>query len=199
MRDAEAFLAASEVVDFLDADVAALARSLADDDTLRTAERCFVWVRDEIAHSIDVKTERVTCTAPEVLGARTGLCYAKSHLLVALLRANGIPSGFVYQRLTVDGPNPPYCLHGLVAVRLPEHGVYRMDPRGNRPGIDARFMPPEERLAFTSTHVGEKLFPGVFAEPCAPVLRALRAHTRMSALVKALPDAETLEPSAVLL
>jgi transglutaminase-like putative cysteine protease len=188
----EAFLAPSDVVDFHHGAVASLARKLSAEDAVATAERCFLWVRDEVAHSIDVKTELVTCTASEVLAARTGLCYAKSHLLVALLRANEIPSGFVYQRLTVDGPNPPYCLHGLVAAFLPGHGMYRMDPRGNRPGIDARFMPPEERLAFTNTHPGERLFEGVRSAPCEPVLRALEAHTRMSELVRALPDAETL-------
>jgi len=37
----------------------------------------------------------VTCKASDVLIYGTGYCYAKSHLLAALLRANAIPAGFV--------------------------------------------------------------------------------------------------------
>jgi transglutaminase-like putative cysteine protease len=187
------FLRPSTVVDFEEQSVAALARSLSDEDVLVTTERCFTWVRDEVQHSIDHPTPTVTCAASEVLRERTGLCYAKSHLLVALLRANGIASGFVYQRLTVSGPNPPFCLHGLVGVWLPEHGLYRIDPRGNRAGIDARFAPPEEHLAFTNAHEGEQLFPGVHAEPLPVVVDALTRHTDMRALIEDLPDATSLD------
>ena len=77
----------------------------------------------------------VTCRASDVLKYRTGYCFAKSHLLAALLRANQIPAGLCYQRLTIDHPpvqgsidtNPPHTLHGLNAVLLPEFGWYRMD------------------------------------------------------------------------
>ncbi|WP_338430147.1 transglutaminase domain-containing protein [Synechococcus elongatus] len=40
-----------------------------------------------------------------MLEYRTGYCYAKSHLLVALLRACSIPAGFCYQRLSFDAAN----------------------------------------------------------------------------------------------
>jgi transglutaminase-like putative cysteine protease len=187
------FLRPSAIVDFHAPSVAALARALSDEDVLVTTERCFTWVRDEVQHSIDHPTQTVTCTASEALQHRTGLCYAKAHLLVALLRANGIASGFVYQRLTVSGPNPPFCLHGLVGVWLPEHGLYRIDPRGNRAGIDARFAPPEEHLAFTDAHEGEQLFPGVRAEPLPVVVEALTRHTDMRLLIEDLPDATSLD------
>jgi len=39
----------------------------------------------------------VTCSASEVLREGTGICFAKSHLLAALLRAVGIPAGLCYQ------------------------------------------------------------------------------------------------------
>nr|WP_269749949.1 transglutaminase family protein [Polyangium fumosum] len=81
----------------------------------------------------------LTCTASEVLRHRTGFCYAKSHLLAALLRANGLPAGFCYQRLAHGSG---YCLHGFNAVELPGIGWYRIDARGNKPGIDAAFDPP---------------------------------------------------------
>lgn len=98
----------------------------------------------------------VTCRASDVLKYRTGYCFAKSHLLAALLRANQIPAGFCYQRLTMDDPpaqeqndrNLRCTLHGLNAVFLPGIGWYRVDSRGNREGVDARFTSPQEQLAF---------------------------------------------------
>ena len=110
------FLAASNVVDYHHPDVAHLARTLRAATPDETARRCFEWVRDEVAHSIDFQRDEVTCTASAALAARTGLCIAKSHLAVALLRANGIASGFCYQRLRLGGPASPFCLHGLIAV-----------------------------------------------------------------------------------
>src|SRR5437867_9797512 len=100
------------------------------------------------------------CAASEVLRARTGFCYAKSHLLVALLRANGVPAGLCYQRLALDETGSAFCLHGLAAVWLPAVGWYRIDPRGNKPGVDAQLAPPVERLAFAARLPGEYLFPG---------------------------------------
>lgn len=42
----------------------------------------------------------VSRKASEVLENKTGICWTKSCLLAALLRANGIPSGISYQLLT---------------------------------------------------------------------------------------------------
>ena len=85
------------------------------------AKNCFEWVRDNIRHSWDYKLNPVTWKASDVLLYKTGYCYAKSHLLGALLRANAIPAGFCYQRLSLNGDGAPYCLHGLNAVFLPEY------------------------------------------------------------------------------
>ena len=68
-------------------------------DTLDTARACFEFVRDGISHSGDDRAAVTTCRASEVLAHGTGWCFAKSHLLAALLRANGIPTGLCYQRL----------------------------------------------------------------------------------------------------
>lgn len=59
----------------------------------------FRFVRDEVLHSWDIQSKRVTCDASDVLAAKEGICYAKSHLLAALLRSQDIPAGFCYQRL----------------------------------------------------------------------------------------------------
>jgi transglutaminase-like putative cysteine protease len=183
-------LAASDVIDWQQADVLRLARRLADRAANRTevARRCFEWVRDEIQHSVDFGRVEVTCSASDVLATRTGFCYAKSHLLAALLRANGIPAALCYQRFSIDGQGPPYCLHGLNAVYLPEHGWYRVDARGNKPGVDAQFTPPVERLAFAIEIVGEADLPGFFSEPNSAVLDALRRYNSVAAVAANLPD-----------
>jgi transglutaminase-like putative cysteine protease len=130
----------------------------------------------------------VTCTASEVLHAGTGYCYAKSHLLAALLRANGVPAGLCYQRLSLDGRGAPYSLHGLNAVFLPEAGWYRLDARGNRPGVDAQFVPPVERLAFPATLQGEADLPEIWPDPLPVVVSALRRYSTYDALRDHLPD-----------
>jgi hypothetical protein len=157
-------------------------------DPLKVTKRCFEWVRDEIQHCMDFHRNEVTCNASDVLAHRTGFCYAKSHLLAALLRANNIPAGFCYQRLSVDGAGPPFSLHGLAAVWLTDYGWYRVDPRGNRPDITAAFSPPIERLAFAIKCTGEFDLPHVMAEPLSQVIEALRRYDRADLLAVNLPD-----------
>ena len=103
-----------------------LASALAARTSERTiiAKHCFEWVRDEIKHSGDFKMNPTTCAASEVLHHKTGWCFAKSHLLAALLRANRIPAGLCYQRLARNGKTPLFTLHGLNAVLLPKFGWY---------------------------------------------------------------------------
>ena len=169
-----------------------LAAELADGttDVEQVAERCFEWVRDRIRHSVDYQMNPVTCRASDVLLHGTGYCYAKSHLLAALLRANGIPAGLCYQRLTVadGGDGPPYCLHGLNAVYLPRHGWYRIDARGNKAGVDARFTPPREQLAFALRAPLESDLAGIYAAPLAAVITALDPAISWEQVLSALPD-----------
>jgi transglutaminase-like putative cysteine protease len=180
----------TDVVDWQHPAVLARARSLAGglSDQSATAKRCFEWVRDEIKHSRDFRMLPVTCSASEVLQEGSGYCYAKSHLLAALLRANGIPAGFCYQRLSRDDNGAPFSLHGLNAVHLPDFGWYRVDPRGNKAGVDAQFVPPIERLAFSINLPGEADLPEIWPDPLPVVVEALRAHTSADALFEALPD-----------
>lgn len=188
------FLAATEIIDHYAPAVRQLALELAADkqDPREVARHCFEWVRDEIKHSCDYRLNPVTCRASDVLAAGTGYCYAKSNLLAALLRANGIPAGLCYQRLSVDGIGPPFCLHGLNAVLLPEMGWYRIDARGNRADISAEFTPPIERLAFPIHIAGEYDLPQIYAEPLSVVVNALQWHQTWDAVLANLPD----DPSA---
>lgn len=158
--------------------------------------RCFAFVRDEIRHSGDFQRAAnpapadnpLTCTASEVLRRRTGFCYAKSHLLAALLRANGVPTGLCYQRLTVDEVGPPFCLHGLNAVWLAEHGWYRLDARGNKPGVNAAFTPPVEQLAFAIRQPGEADLPEIWAEPLPVIVAALNSGQSVTEMLDNFPD-----------
>jgi transglutaminase-like putative cysteine protease len=191
---ADAFLRATDVVDWTAPEILALARRLsteANGDPGAVARACFEWVRDQVLHTVDAGREEVTCDASDAIAVGTGFCYAKSHLLVALLRANGIRSGFCYQRLTGDDSGERFVLHGLAAVDLGDGAWYRIDPRGNKPGVDAQFTPPVERLAFPIVTDGEILFPKVYPDPLPVVVRALRGHQSASVLREHLPDPVT--------
>jgi transglutaminase-like putative cysteine protease len=155
---------------------------------LDVARACFEFVRDEVRHSWDHKQNPVTCRASDVLRHRTGYCYAKSHLLAALLRANGIPAGLCYQRLSVGESGAPYCLHGLNAVYLDNFGWYRLDARGNKPGVDARFCPPVEALAFAIRSEQERDLPEIWAEPLPQVITALENAENIDQVAANLPD-----------
>jgi transglutaminase-like putative cysteine protease len=190
---ADPYLRSTAAIDWTAPAILALARELSDgvDDPVEVARRCFEWVRDEVAHTVDRGDEIVTFRASDVLRERTGFCFAKSHLLAALLRANGIRAGLGYQRLALDAAGHAFCLHGLVVVDLPGYGWYRVDPRGNKPGVHAAFTPPREQLAYPASQIGEVVFPKVYAEPVGPVVRALMQHRSATVLTDCLPDAVT--------
>jgi transglutaminase-like putative cysteine protease len=186
----EEYLKGSEVIDWQEYGVRSKASELARgaSDEAQIARRCFEWVRDNIQHSADYRRNPVTCAASEVLKHGTGYCYAKSHLLAALFRANGIPAGFCYQRLSIDDKGAPYSLHGFNAVHLTPFGWYRVDCRGNKPGIDAQFCPPHERLAFRLNFPEERNFSEILPQPLPVVVKALRAHPTWDDLYRNLPD-----------
>jgi transglutaminase-like putative cysteine protease len=189
------YLSASTYIDFDTQDVRAVARRLAEGraSELEVARACFEFVRDEIRHSVDFQLNPVTCKASDALRHGTGYCYAKSHLLAALLRANGIPAGLCYQRLSVGTEGAPYCLHGLNAVYLKGSGWYRIDARGNKSGIDARFDPPLERLAFPIRERQERMLPEIWAEPLPVVVETLARYGTWDEVLANLPDVELLD------
>jgi transglutaminase-like putative cysteine protease len=188
----KAFLQADDVIDFHHPAVRQQAEDLRapDGDAIETTRACFEWVRDTIKHSVDYRMNPLTCSASEVLAGGTGYCYAKSHLLAALLRANGIPAGFVYQRLSIGAGGPPYCTHGLNAVYLADCGWYRVDARGNKPGVDAQFTPPEERLAFALQDSEEYFFDDIHATPLPAIVKLLRRWKTWDAFYARLPDVQ---------
>ncbi|MGZ5007042.1 MAG: transglutaminase-like domain-containing protein [Methylobacter sp.] len=192
--DTEKYLGSSEYIDcdhpLVIAKAVELAEGCLSDEAI--AERCFEFVRDSIKHSWDYRLNPVTCKASDVLIHGTGYCYAKSHLLAALLRANAIPAGLCYQRLAIENDGPPYCLHGLNAVYLQRHGWYRIDARGNKPGVSAEFCPPTEKLAFPIINALEKDFPQICAEPLPVVINVLTQCETVEKVFENLPDAEVI-------
>jgi len=170
--------------------VRAKAAELAEghDAALDVIASCFEFVRDQIEHSSDYQRNVVTRAASDTLIHRTGLCYAKSHLLAALLRANGIPAGLCYQRLSVGTGGAPYCLHGLNAVHTDAFGWVRLDARGNKPGVNARFQPPGEYLAFSVSEPAEADFPEIRPEPLDVVAAALSRWRTLAEIMENLPD-----------
>lgn len=87
-----------------------------------------------------------------------------------------------------DGDGPPFCLHGLNALYLEEHGWYRVDARGNKKGVSANFCPPTERLAFPIVTTGEADLPEIWAEPITPVLDVLLSKKTYREVADNLPD-----------
>jgi transglutaminase-like putative cysteine protease len=184
------YLQVSEIIDWQHSTILQLAQEITSEraSPIAKAKACFEWVRDRIFHSSDYKMNPVTCRASDVLKYGTGYCFAKSHLLAALLRAIAIPTGFCYQRLSVNDDGEPYSLHGYNAIHLPEFGWYRVDARGNRADIDAQFAPPVEKLAYEIRLAGEANFQNIFAEPLPIVVEALQRCHEWDEMRRNLPD-----------
>jgi transglutaminase-like putative cysteine protease len=168
------YLAASEAIDIEHPLVQQIAADLRIGDDIAYARAAFEYVRDQVPHSMDAGDDRVTWRASDVLEQRTGLCYAKSHAYVALLRAGGIQAGLCYQ--LVDG-----FVHGLSAALVDDRWVH-LDPRGNNDEVDVEFSASEDRLAYPSAPV----LPTVHATPHPTVLKALKSMSTLN--VGALPS-----------
>ena len=185
------YLHSSSIIDFEHPLILAKAQELKGDASsdVVIAKNCFTFVRDHIRHTGDHKDAIITCKASDVLAYETGWCYAKSHLLAALCRANGIPAGFCYQRLSlVNNGSEPYMLHGLNAIYLKDFDWYRVDARGNKEGIHAEFSPPLEQLAFKVKTAHEIDFQEILNEPLSLVITALQTYTRFEESLQHLPD-----------
>ncbi len=165
----EAYLADTYYIDWKNKNILQKAKGLLVlDQDIKTIEKSYLFVRDEIKHSWDVQDRRVTARASQVLRERIGICWAKANLLAALLRANHIPAGICYQRLTLgDTPDTGYCIHALNAVYVPSLKQWiRLDARGNKPGINAQMDLVQEKLAFRIRPEYQEIdYKDVYAEP----------------------------------
>jgi transglutaminase-like putative cysteine protease len=140
------------------------------------AELAFEFVRDEIHHSFDTGSTIITIRASDALEHKEGICFAKAHLLAALLRGMGIPTGFCYQRVTRKGtPESGYAIHGLNAIYFEETNTwFRVDPRGNKPGVNSEFSISPEKLAYPiRTEMDEVDYLHVYSKPLEKVITSM--------------------------
>ena len=135
----------------------------------------FEIARDEIKHSFDIDSKSVSISGEDALQSGEGICFAKAHLFATLVRAMGIPCGFCYQRVLRKGTiESGYALHGLNAVYLNEIGWFRLDPRGNKIGIDSQFSIDTEKLAYPiREELGEIDYPNIFMKPLPSVIQSM--------------------------
>ncbi|KRE32842.1 transglutaminase-like domain-containing protein [Paenibacillus sp. Soil724D2] len=178
----EDYLVETEEVDYSHLSIQEKAAELYDESYNEDhfVKKAYEFVRDEISHSWDIQSSRITCKASEALFFKEGICYAKSNLLCAILRSKGIPTGFCYQRLTIgDTPDTGYCIHALNAVYLKSIGRWvRLDARGNKVNVHAEFSTDEEKLAFSvREEYNEVDHPEIFKRPNLKTINALKQHT----------------------
>lgn len=176
------YLQETREVDYSNPIIAAKAAELFDSTQteIEKAKIAFEFVRDHISHSWDIQSKLVTCQASEVLANKEGICYAKSHLLASLLRTQGIPTGFCYQKLMLfDTPEQGYCIHALNAVYLQSLNKWmRLDARGNKQGVDAQFSLEEEKLAFpVNKECDEEDYPVIYVHPHPKIVDVLKNHS----------------------
>ncbi|WP_102691899.1 transglutaminase-like domain-containing protein [Rummeliibacillus pycnus] len=147
----------------------------------------FEFVRDEIVHSWDIQGKKVTYKASDVLKVKEGICYAKANLLASLLRSQGIPTGFCYQRLMLfDTPEKGYSIHALNAVFIKSLNKWiRLDARGNKAGVDAQFSINEEKLAFSVNEKFDEIdYPIIYIKPNSKTIDVLKEHTNALEMYK---------------
>ena len=149
----EKYLCETEYIDYGNPLVKEKVNQLRDEsiNSIDYINRAYLYVRDEITHTWDAKEIIVSKKASDVLRNKTGICWTKSCLLAALLRANGIPAGISYQKLTRadEDDSEGYIIHALNPVYISELNRWiRLDARGNKEKVHAEFSIDQERLAF---------------------------------------------------
>ena len=192
VNDMEEYLKADDVIDHRKKPILQLADELfqQSDDELSFIKTAYEFVRDHISHSADKKEDILTCTASEVLEAGHGICFAKSHLLAALLRCKSVPTGFCYQKLILDDETAPVLVyHGLNGVYIKELKKWiRLDARGNREDVDAQFSIDHEQLAFpVRPEMGEIDSCTVYPKPDVKIVETLTKSKTRTALWNHLP------------
>ncbi len=187
-----AYLKQDDVIDFGNETIIQLADSLYKnaDSEIEYVKAAYGFVRDKVSHSADINEDIITCSASEVLKAKHGICFAKSHLLAALLRCKGIPTGFCYQKLILDDETAPILIyHGLNGVYIKEYSKWiRLDARGNKEGVNAQFSTNEEQLAFpVRSEKGEEDGLIIYPDPDIKILEKLRNNKTRTELWDDLP------------
>lgn len=146
--------------------------------------------------SAELLRRGIACRASEVLTLGHGVSFAKSHLLAALLRIAGHPTGFCYARLVDPMRSNRFMLHGFVACHW--QGSQRwilLDPLGDRPQATPpvatvfRFAEPYSLARVPEIARGESLLPFVYQRPARRIVDWLERVPDRKALRRTWPDA----------
>ena len=135
------FLQEHKYIDFSAPNIKAKAIELFDGlaDNVQKAKVAYEFVRDKIPHVFDIRSDTIVAKASEVLEHKTGICHSKANLLAALLRLQGIPTGFCFQRLVLSDDNSQgYAVHCYNAVYIDGRWI-KVDARGNNKRVNAQF------------------------------------------------------------
>lgn len=191
-NDINNYLEKSEVIDFYNTEIINIAEKLLTgiNNEIDLVKRVYEFVRDEVYHSSDINGKIVTYKASEVFKYRQGVCYAKSHLLAAILRYLNIPTGFCYQGLLMEDEKESFIvIHGFNGIYLKSLNKWiRIDARGNKKGINAQFSIEEEKLAYDlRRELGEYDDKIIYFKPNINVLNKLRRYSLFDDLRKDFP------------
>ena len=191
------FLQATEYIDYNSEIIQNKAMELFNEN-MSNAEKAriaYEFVRDEIPHSFDCNAKIITAKASEVLKHKTGICHAKANLLTALLRLQGIPTGFCFQRLTLSNDDSiGYGIHAYNAVFLDNKWI-KLDARGNKKGVNAQFSMNEPILAFPiRADYDECFYKGIYAYSHIPSMQMLEKAKSIQDIRENIPDVVTEEP-----
>lgn len=191
-HDLREYIKSDAVINYDNEEVRGLAGMLFEKaaDEVDFIKRSYEYVRDNIPHSADINEDLLTCSASEVLKAGHGICFAKSHLLAAILRCKSVPAGFCYQKLILDDETAPVLVyHGLNGVYIPGCKKWiRLDARGNKPGVDAQFSMDEEQLAFpVRPEKGEVDSYVIYPNPDTEILKTMMTSRTRTELWDNLP------------
>jgi len=191
------FLSADQYVDYHHEGIQSLCKELFSPamNSMEKTQTTYLFVRDHIPHSFDCQAQVITARASDVLKHGTGICHAKANLLAALLRSQGIPTGFCFQRTTLDDDDSlGYCVHCYNAVFLESKWV-KLDARGNKEGVNAQFSLEEPSLAFyPRPEYDEYFYPGIYASPHLPTMEMLEKASCLQDVLDNIPDRVTDSP-----
>jgi len=193
----ELFLSENEYVDYSSQNIVEKTKELFTDkhSPYDKAKIAFEFVRDEIPHSCDIPTAAITAKASSVLKYKTGICHAKSNLLAALLRSQGIPTGFCYQHITLaEDDSKGYCLHCFNAVYIDNNWI-KADARGNTKGRNAQFSADKSILAFKNRpEYDEYFFNGIWAAADMRTMKLLETAQNLNDVLNGLPEFPEIKP-----
>jgi hypothetical protein len=158
-------------------------------DNISKARAIYEFTRDHIFYSYDINANSVTITASEVFDKGHGICFAKSHLLAALMRAADIPAGFCYQ-LIYDNDSGRLIVHGINAVYIDEMEKWvRLDSCHRVAEEDLWACDPfkESTVRPINSELGEKEDLTVYHAPKKKIIKALMAADSLEVLKDLIP------------